>query len=148
MLQLELILLRCSFISVVFRAPAPSQPSSLPLQSPPVFSCSPPLLCWAVPCRDSPPHELSPLPPGSARGAAGPGSGTGTNTNSALWSMQTVSGAPGCRERPAISWMWERCSSQGGCQRGGGERLFSLRRARQQFRTTSECLLNVWKLQS
>lgn len=151
MLQLELILLCYSFISVVFGAQALSQPSSLPLQSSAVFSCSPVLLSWSVPCgsprfpssRAVPAHhQAAPragavpevlLAPGEAQAQGQTQRGTLVNADG----VQRPPFPGVSREPDSFPW-----------QRGGGERLFSLRRARQQFRTTSESLLNVWKLQS
>lgn len=57
-----------------------------------------------------------------------------------------VPSVPSSREHPNISWMWERCCSEGGWHRG--EQLFSLRRAKQQFISTLESLQHVWKLLS
>lgn len=82
MLQLELILLCCSFISVVFRARSPSRSSFLPLASSPVFSYSP-WLCYfrAIPSRSPwfpsswtvPAHQqTSCYCRSSAKGALGP----------------------------------------------------------------------------
>lgn len=151
MLQLELILLCYSFISVVFRAQALSQPSSLPLQSWPVLSCSPLVLSWSAPCR-SPRFPSSRAVPAHQQTA--PRAGAVPEVLLALRVAQaqgqtrrgTLVNADGGQSPPFPGASREPDAAPG--QRGGGERLFSLRRARQQFRTTLESLLNVWKLQS
>lgn len=140
MLQLELILLCYSFISVVFRAQAPSQPSSLPLQSSPVFSCSPLLLYWAVPSHS--PRFLSSQPgPAhhqssshcrcSARRAPGPWCGSGTRRNTKGHTgkcrscpvtpvPRSIPPSPGCGSNAAVNEAG-RGKEQSGCYPSGGQ---------------------------